>query len=377
MSQYDPQQPMPQQPIAQPAPGVPGAMGAPLSNEPSPRRASVLGPWGARIVLIVVAACALVSVVFILFGSGGDTISRVVTTDFALIAFALLVWLDTVVGSYRPEWFEFTSLAVDAYLLLLWILIVWTFDESAPAALALGIWGGLLCLIFVRGMLALTDLVRYLYSLWTSTVTRALAYVSGCSLGVLAVMVTIPTPTPFNDLWDVDYYGRIVAAIAVIGGVALVLIPLWGLLSNRAHGGPRRPVAYGVPAAYPGAGEYAGYSAVGQPTTPGYPPASGHAAAPVRAGAPAPAPGQPGAQQFPPQPASPGVVAPSPSAPTATPQGAHPPLAWPRLSNGTPVPAGPTGAPDFAAVPGASLAWPTFLDGTPVPARADGTPLYR
>ena len=71
------------------------------------RRTSVLGEWGARIVLIVVAACALVSVVFILVGTGGDTLGRVITTDVALIVFGLLVWLDTVIGRYRPEWFEF------------------------------------------------------------------------------------------------------------------------------------------------------------------------------------------------------------------------------------------------------------------------------
>jgi hypothetical protein len=55
----------------------------------------------------------------------------------------------------------------------------------------------------------------------------------------------------------------------------------------------------------------------------------------------------------------------------------HPPLAWPRLANGAPVPANPSGAPDFAAVAGAPLAWPTFIDGTPVPAAPDGSPLYR
>ncbi|MGN6205923.1 hypothetical protein [Humibacter sp.] len=300
---------------------------------PAGKRASVLGAWGARVVLIVVAACALVSVVFILFGAGSDTLGRVVTTDIALIVFALLVWLDTVIGAYRPEWFEFASLATDAYLLLLWIVTIWTENGSGPFALWIDIWRSILCLIFVRGMLALVDLVRFLYSRWVTTVTRALAYISGIAFGVIGIMVTIPAPAPFNHLWDLDFYGRVVASIAVIAGVALVLIPLWGLLINRSHR-QQRTGPYGfVPGAY-GNGLY-------PPTVPPVPQAP--------AGAP--------------QSAASGV--------------AHPPLAWPRLANGAPVPTGAGGAPDFAAVAGAPLAWPTFADGTPVPAAHDGSPLYR
>ncbi|MEJ6489723.1 hypothetical protein PQI23_08310 [Leucobacter sp. USCH14] len=56
---------------------------------------------------------------------------------------------------------------------------------------------------------------------------------------------------------------------------------------------------------------------------------------------------------------------------TAAPEPAT--LMWPRLHDGTPVPATPSGAPDFSALPpNAVLAWPRYLDGTPVPARATG-----
>ncbi|MHA7985325.1 hypothetical protein ACX9R5_05915 [Rathayibacter sp. CAU 1779] len=368
--QVQPQRPEPQQfqqqaPAAQPAaaPQPPHSAAAPQpgaapfapGQQHAGRRTSVLGAWGARIVLIVVAACALVSVVFILFGTGGDTLGRVITTDVALILFALLVWLDTVIGAYRPEWFEFASLATDAYILLLWIVIIWTATGSSTdysyynrgAALALGIWLGLLSLLFIRGMLALVDLVRFLFSRWVTQVTRALAWVAACSFGVIAVMVTIPAPTPFNHLWDYDAYGRIVASIAVIGGVALVLIPLWGLLINRNNGERRVPAPYGYAsgAAVPGASGY---------------PADGYPAAATHGFAAAPVPTQP--------------VSPQPIPAAA---GAHPPLAWPRLADGRPVPVGSGGAPDFAAVAGASLAWPTHVDGSPVPAAADGTPLYR
>lgn len=362
------------------------------------RRASVLGAWGARIVLIVVAACALVSVLFILFGAGGDTLGRVITTDIALIVFALLVWLDTVIGAYRQEWFEFASLATDAYLLLLWVTTVWTENGSGPFAVWIDIWRAILCLIFVRGMLALVDLVRFLYSRWITTVTRVLAYVSGVSFAVIAVMVTIPAPTPFNHLWDIDYYGRIIAALAVIAGVALVLIPLWGLLMNRGSAVRRsgRAAATQTPAHI--APVYAAAPAPGS-THPGAPaavpatppaPAPG-AADPVAASAPAPAApaatAAPAPAAAPPPAAGPANPASSPApsptsdaAQAAAPAGVvsgHPTLAWPKTANGDPVPATASGAPDFAAVAGVPLAWPTFADGTPVPAAPDGSPLYR
>jgi hypothetical protein len=289
----------------------------------------VLGAWGARVVLIVVAACALLSVLFILFGAGGDTLGRVIVTDIALIVFALLVWLDTVIGAHREEWFEFASLATDAYLLLLWITTVWAENGSGPFALWIDIWRAILCLIFVRGMLALVDLVRFLYSRWVTPVTRALAYISGISFAVIGVMVTVPAPSPFNGLWDVNYYGRVIAAIAVIAGVALVLIPLWGLLINR-NSRVRRTAGYG----YPGVQSAASYP---------------------------PVPQRP--MSYPPVP--------------APPAGGRPAMAWPRLANGAPVPADASGAPDFAAVAGATLAWPSFADGRPVPAAPDGSPLYR
>ncbi|WP_243062245.1 hypothetical protein [Humibacter sp. RRB41] len=383
-------------------------------SKPSSKRTSVLGVWGARIVLIVVGVCAIISVVFILFGAGGGTLSRVISTDVALILFALLVWLDTTIGTYRPEWFEFSSLATDAYILLLWILVIWTDPNDGVLNLPTAIWHGFLCLIFIRGMLALVDLVRLLVRIWFTSVTRVLSYIAGAAFGAMAVLVTIPAPYPFNGLWDYDIYGRIVASLAVIGGVSLVLIPLWGLLINRTHGVRRTSTAaypaYGAPyGGYPQAPapgySQPGYAQPGYPRPaypqPGYPQQAQPAAS---APAPVPAPSVPPVAQVPAPPvhtvsapAVPDAAASAPLAPdapetsaavdatppeptpgpvAATAHASHPPLAWPRLSDGRPVPAGNDAKPDFAAVAGYALAWPNFADGTPVPAGPDGRPLY-
>ncbi|HWD62554.1 MAG TPA: hypothetical protein VG369_08645 [Humibacter sp.] len=377
------------------------------SKTPS-KRTSVLGVWGARIVLIVVGVCAIISVVFILFGAGGGTLSRVISTDVALILFALLVWLDTTIGTYRPEWFEFSSLATDAYILLLWILVIWTDPNDGVLNLPTAIWHGFLCLIFIRGMLALVDLVRLLYRIWFTSVTRVLSYIAGAAFGAMAVLVTIPAPYPFNGLWDYDIYGRIVASLAVIGGVSLVLIPLWGLLINRTHGVRRTPAApspaYGAPYGGSPQAPAAGYPQPGYPqpgyAQPAYPqpayPQQAQPAASAPAPIPAPivtlaaqvptvsvptspapaAPAAPDATAAPQAPAGSEAAAPTPAPVAAAAHASHPPLAWPRLADGRPVPAGNDAKPDFAAVAGYALAWPNFADGTPVPAGPDGRPLY-
>lgn len=68
-----------------------------------------------------------------------------------------------------------------------------------------------------------------------------------------------------------------------------------------------------------------------------------------------------------------------------TPQG---PLPWPLYPDGTPLPAGPNGQPDFSVLsvnqqrtqapePASvqePLPWPLFPDGCPLPMKADGQP---
>jgi hypothetical protein len=397
-----------------PAPQQSGSATRPGQVPGRIRRTSVLGTWGARVVLIIVAACAVLSVVFILAGVGGDTITRVIATDVALIAFALLVWGDTALGGYRPEWFEFVSLGADAYLLLLWVLITWTVlggsDGYGVYSGADGFLNAFLSLLFVRAMVALIDLARILRARWDDTVVRVLGLVAGIAFGALAILVTIPSPAPFNGLYDYPIYGRIIASIAVIGGVALVLMPLWGLLTHR-----RLAPAAGV--GHPGAAHPFPAHPVPAHSVPGHPqmPVQSPVQQQVQA-APAPQPALPPTLQAPPAPASFGRRGPHPTAPPVprapgtmpVPQGAagvqtgasiptnaassaqptstspatpppaspRPRLAWPTLHDGTPLPVAADGSPDFAAAAGRQLAWPLHADGTPVPAAPDGTPLY-
>lgn len=315
------------------------------------RGASAIGAWALRVLIGVVVLAALLSIGFVLFGVSGETLGRVISTNVALVVFALLVWVDSVIGRYRPDWFELSSLALDAYLLLLWIGVIW-FGSYDAGDMVAAFFLGLATLLWVRAMMGLGDLLRLLWVRWRSQATDIIAIIGLVAIALIAVLVTLPAPHPFNDLWDFDYYGRVIGAISIVAGVCFVLVPLWGLVSSRgqrAGGVQAAPVGYNAPAPYPQAA--APYAAPAAPAAPA------PTAVPAAPAPPAPAPAPP---------------APAPAAP------APQQLAWPRLLDGRPVPAGQDGRPDFAALaPTDRLVWPSFLDGTPVPAAPDGSPLYR
>ncbi|WP_349866294.1 hypothetical protein [Leifsonia sp. WHRI 6310E] len=356
-------------------------------------RNSAIGGWAPRVLIGAVILAALLSIGFVLFGVSGETLGRVIATNVTLVVFALLVWLDSLIGRFRPSWFELSSLGADAYLLLLWIGIIWLSpfsvgDQFGAFFLAIG------TLLWVRAMLGLGDLLRLIWNRWRSRPTDIFAVVALAALALIAVLVTLPAPHSLNSLWDYEFYGRFIGAISIVAGVCFVLVPLWGLLGSReqraaGHATPGYAAAGYAPAGYPQAG-------YGQPipAAPAFtaPAPGGYAPAPQAAPAPAPtaAPTAPAASAAPaapaaaaPTPATPAPTAPAASTPAAAPAPAAPPvapraLAWPHLSDGTPLSAGPDGRPDFGSVPaGKQLGWPLHLDGTPVPAAPDGTPLYR
>jgi hypothetical protein len=320
------------------------------------KNASAIGSWALRVLIGVVVLAALLSIGFVLFGVSGETLGRVVSTNIALVVFALLVWVDSLIGRRRPDWFEFASLAFDAYLLLLWVSTIWfgPFDGGAAAVDFFVSFGALL---WVRAMIGLADLLRLLWMRWRSSVTDAVAIVGLIAIALVAVLVTLPAPEPLHDLWDFDYYGRIIGALSIVAGVCFVLVPLWALVQARGERAvfPGGAPQYGAPQY----GTPQGYAAPA-PAAPSEP--KFVAPAPVVVSEPVVAPQQ---------------VASEPAAAPA-PQVAPQPLAWPSLANGRPVPAGSDGRPDFASLsPSERLAWPTFVDGTPVPAGPDGAPLYR
>lgn len=339
-------------------------------------RNSAIGGWAPRVLIGAVILAALLSIGFVLFGVSGETLGRVIATNVTLVVFALLVWLDSLIGRFRPSWFELSSLAADAYLLLLWIGIIWLSpftvgDQFGAFFLGIG------TLLWVRAMVGLGDLLRLIWNRWRSRPTDIFAVVALVALALIAVLVTLPAPHSLNTLWDYEFYGRVIGAISIVAGVCFVLVPLWGLLGSRerraaGHETPGYAAAGYAPTGYPPAGY--GQPVPAAPVAPVAPAsAAPDAAAPAPAAA-APAPAAPAPAPVAEAPAPGAAPAPASATPSVPPR----PLAWPHFTDGTPLAAGPDGRPDFAAVPaGKQLGWPLHVDGTPVPAAPDGTPLYR
>ncbi|WP_314147279.1 hypothetical protein, partial [uncultured Leifsonia sp.] len=224
------------------------------------RGASAIGSWALRVLIGVVVLAAVLSIGFVLFGVSGETLGRVISTNIALVVFALLVWVDSVIGRYRPDWFELSSLALDAYLLLLWIGVIW-FGSYGPGDMVAAFFLGLGTLLWVRAMIGLADLLRLLWSRWRSQATDIIAIIGLIAIALVAVLVTLPAPQPFHDFWDADYYGRVIGALSIVAGVCFVLVPLWALVSARGqrdaavaagHYPPAAPTApYGAPQGAP------------------------------------------------------------------------------------------------------------------------------
>lgn len=376
----------------------------PHNAQKAPRKPSVIGAWGPRIVLIAVGAVTLISIGFVLFGASGDAIGRIIFTDLALLAFGLLVWTDALIGRYRPDWFEVTSMAADAYTLLIWVGIIWLGTPDAT-----DVFLGIYVLVVVRLALLHLDLIRWLMKRMSSQLNRVIGGIAIASISAFFVMLTLPCLEIFGHFWDIDIYGRIVASLAILGSMSTILIPLTALLYNRkpknldaprqtqpvastgygapvqpgTSAAPAQPAPYGAPAQFPQTPQDFAYVA-GSPL-------SGTAqatAAPISPDQVAPDAatgiiGTPPAASTAPTPEAPSVPAAEPTPPTPAydtpsvpPAAAGPSRAWPRLVDGTPLPANAEGSPDFSALrPGHQLAWPTFVDGTPVPANPDGTPL--
>ncbi|WP_025158955.1 hypothetical protein [Leifsonia aquatica] len=341
-------------------------------------RNSAIGGWAPRVLIGAVIIAALLSIGFVLFGVSGATLGRVIATNITLVVFALLVWLDSLIGRFRPSWFELSSLGADAYLLLLWIGIIWLSPFSVGDQFA-AFFLGIATLLWVRAMLGLGDLLRLIWNRWRSRPTDIFAVVALVALALIAVLVTLPAPYSLNTLWDYEFYGRVIGAISIVAGVCFVLVPLWGLLGSReqraaTHATPGYAAAGYAPSGNPQPGYGQPFPAAPSFTAPAPAPAA-FPAAPAPAPVPAPAPEPPVQAAAPAAPAAPASsAAPAPGAP-AVPQRA---LAWPHLTDGSPLAGGPDGRPDFGAVPaGKQLAWPLHVDGTPVPAAPDGTPLYR
>lgn len=282
---------------------------------------------GKRALLFIIvgglAAAALVSAGFVVFGEQGDIVARALWTVLILTAFALIVLAETRV-QYRESWV--LPLRVGGWVASAFIALFnsWDYRTDIGDTIFLVPLTIVSIVVIQLAVLHITLMGRAFWRDPSPAIAMSAVVATVCAAAV-AVMIVIPLLVRPDDLFG-DTYWRIVVALAIIGTVATVISPL-----VRAIVRPRRPAAPATghagestaPAAYPGQG--APYTAQQMP--PSQPPAQASAS-------------------YPPQPG----YAPAGYAPQAP--------AWPTYY-GTPVPLPilPDGTPD----------WQAYHTGQPTP----------
>lgn len=275
---------------------------------------------GKRALLFIIvgglAASALVSAGFVVFGDQGDIVARALWTVLILTGFALLVLAETR-AQYREGWV--LPLRVGGWVASAFVALFNSWDYRTDIADTIYLVPvTILSIVVIQLAVLHIQLMGRAYWRDPSPVVAISAMVATAAAAAVAVLIVLPLLVRPDDLFG-DTYWRIVVAIAIIGTVATVISPL-----VRAITRPRTPApgayagAQTPPAAYPG-----------QPVAPQHP---GTPQFPVAA------------PPAPPQYATPGQFAP----PAQTPPPAQP--AWPTYYN-TPVPLPilPDGTPDWRA----------------------------
>jgi hypothetical protein len=369
---------------------------APAKTE-APNRARMLV---LKSIVASVVGAALVAVVSVLVGEFGSLSWRLLGTVVLFILFSLMSWYDAEVSAKRATWFGFASAGISVYLFAAGMFKLW-FPVASTGLLADFLAWGWLVLVARIALLH----VHLLIIQQSKFVSPIMSHVNKVTFGlvvILAVMLSVPALLP--DLEIVEFYWRILFAVAILDVLGTVLIPLVYVLFHRpARPAPQPYNSANAPGYLQQAYPQAGYSAPSYPA-PSYPAPSTQqthvaAAAPqVHYGVPVPqsaavppvAPQPVAPQPVAPQPVAPQPVAPQPVAtggfvapdaappvppiePPVVPAAQPMQLEWPRYTNGQPVPAMPDGLPDLSA-PAGALAWPRYVNGQPVPALPDGSP---
>jgi hypothetical protein len=282
-------------------------------------------PIMLRVVIGSLVVAAVVAIVSIATANFGDTSWRLIGTAVLFTAFALFSWYDADVSSRRSAAFAVVSFGVSIYLFVAGMVKIW-----APARVVTdsydyepwspfdGFGGWLVLVVIARVALLHVHLVLATGARLRYRVMSVVTAVTLVLVSMLAVLLTLPVLVTSLD--PGEPYWRLVGVVAVLDALGTVLVPLGYQLFARPSAAP---APGGVPAA--GVQSPAGQTGGGGPgSVPGLAPASGPVASSAGFRPPATAYARPGQLM----------------------------LAWPRYDDGSFLPVGPDGGPDFTGVVG-------------------------
>jgi hypothetical protein len=282
-------------------------------------------PIMLRVVIASLVVAAVVAIVSIATASFGDTSWRLIGTAVLFTAFALFSWYDADVSSRRSTAFAVVSFAVSIYLFVAGMVKIWVPTRMLADPYGYVAWSAFdgflgwvllaliarVALLHVHLVLAIGARLRYAVMSVVTTATLVL-------VGTLATLLTLPVLFTWLDVHE--SYWRAVGVVAVLDALGTVLVPLGYQLFAGAsprggsEGGTAQAGATSVPSEQQG-----GAWATGAPG-----PEVGSAASSTGFRPPSTAYARPGQRS----------------------------LQWPRYDDGTLLPAGADGGPDFRGVIG-------------------------
>ena len=282
-------------------------------------------PIMLRVVIASLVVAAVVAIVSIATASFGDTSWRLIGTAVLFTAFALFSWYDADVSSRRSTAFAVVSFAVSIYLFVAGMVKIWVPTRMLADPYGYVAWSAFdgflgwvllaliarVALLHVHLVLAIGARLRYAVMSVVTTATLVL-------VGTLATLLTLPVLFTWLDVHE--SYWRAVGVVAVLDALGTVLVPLGYQLFAGAsprggsEGGTAQAGATSVPSEQQG-----GAWATGAPG-----PEVGSAASSTGFRPPSTAYARPGQRS----------------------------LQWPRYDDGTLLPVGADGGPDFRGVVG-------------------------
>lgn len=313
-----PHQPAPTPQAAAPAPS---AGHAPTSNDGSQTKLSTF----MKVSIGILTAVTLASIALLFIGDFEGKFERVFSTIALFAIFVLLTGFDTR-RERKNEWYAPVALIANAYILGLLLIVIWVTPYD-PFGLQWSIlWKSVFVIVTTRLVTFGMELLLKIGEERPAPLGRWGQITS--ILGVLAlILFTAPVGIEAFRVTVPDLYWKFAVATLILTalGLAITLLLRWYYRSGEKAA--QRPVQPQQPA----------------PVQPG------PAVAPQQAAVPQPAATQPVAPQQTVQPQAPAPAQP----PVASPASESAPsqlLPWPTFADGTPLPAGPDGQPDFSVL---------------------------
>lgn len=319
-----------------------------VTADANPRKLS--GFLKVSIAMLIVIT--LLAIVMLFVDQIDAKFARVFATFLLFVVFSVFTAVDT--SRHRvSDWYEPVALIANSYILAILLAVIWVTPNHSLLFMEI-FWKSLFVIVVVRIVLIFSELLMTVSARAGETVLR-FAFISSALAVLSGILFTAPAGVDAFGLVIPDLYWRISVAILILTalGLSVTLLLRWAYGSDERAA--RRQQAFEAQqhatqqatayrAAHPGG--VAHVAAVSVAIDSQVP--SAQAATPAPAATPAIVPV---AHEIPVDPATQQAAAPVESVPAAPAAAAAPAglLPWPRYADGSPLPIGPDGQPDFTA----------------------------